>query len=586
MRDTIFLCEIAAEIRMSNDMYSVLPPTSEALARLTWSAIEPWYQELLDADLSHSTLHSWLAQWSRLSELVEEVRVKQEIACTQNTADQERAERKQRFLDEISVQIQPLDQHLKHKLLASGLEPDGFAIPLRKLRTQAALFREQNVPLFNTEEGLKTEYLRLSGSQTVTWEGREVAITALTPVLMEPDRSQRERAWRTIEARKLSDRETLVAHWLKELQVRQQMAANAGYETYRDYRWQQLFRLDYTPEDCQNFHRAVEQVIVPAASKIWAKRRQLLGVETIRPWDTRATPRSQTRPRYVADLNATLRQCATLFTLIDPELGAYWDLMLREGLLDLEERPAKANRGYSLALEALHRPFIFGKMQTVQEIRLPLHEAGHAFHTFEMSQLPYLQQRDAFLPMEFAEVASTTMEFVGLMYLHQVGICSQEEAIHLRLAHLEAVLAEHLVRAVLVDAFQHWAYAHPEQAQQPEQCTQQWRALSQRYLPDIDWSGLEEEQGLGWLYVRHIHCFPFYYIEYAFARIGALQIWNKYLQDPRQAVQQYRHALSLGATCALPDLYAAAGASFSFDPAALRLVVELVIRTIEELEEQ
>jgi oligoendopeptidase F len=260
--------------------------------------------------------------------------------------------------------------------------------------------------------------------------------------------------------------------------------------------------------------------------------------------------------------------------------------MVREGLLDVEERPAKANRGYSLALEALHRPFIFGKMQTVQEIRLLLHEAGHAFHTFAMSPLPYLQQRDAFLPMEFGEVASTTMEFVGLMHLHQAGICSQEEATRLRVAHLEAVLVEQLVRVVLVDAFQHWAYEHPEQAQHPEQCARHWSALSQRYLPDIDWSGLEEEQGNGWLFVRHIHCFPFYYLEYAFARIGALQIWNAYLQEPQQAVQQFRHALSLGATCAVPDLYAAAGASFSFDPATLRVVVELVTRAIEELEAQ
>ena len=186
--------EIESEQRKRKGMYSALPPTSEALARLNWSAIEPWYRELLLAELSPTTLHSWLAQWSRLSELVEEVLVKQEIACTQQTTDQERADRKQRFLDEIYVHIQPLDQQVKHKLLASGLEPDGFAIPLRKLRTEATLFREQNVPLLTAEEGLKTEYLRFCGSQTVTWQGREVTLTALTPILMEPDRGQRERA--------------------------------------------------------------------------------------------------------------------------------------------------------------------------------------------------------------------------------------------------------------------------------------------------------------------------------------------------------------------------------------------------------
>src|SRR6266700_1705793 len=144
-------------------MYSVLPSTSEALVRLNCSEIEPWYRELIVAELSQNTLLSWLAQWSRLSELVEEVLVKQEITCTQNTADQERADRKQCFLDEIYVHIQPLDQQLKQKLLASGLEPNGFALPLCKLRTEAALFRKQNVPLLNAEEGLKTEYLRFGG---------------------------------------------------------------------------------------------------------------------------------------------------------------------------------------------------------------------------------------------------------------------------------------------------------------------------------------------------------------------------------------------------------------------------------------
>ena len=61
---------------------------------------------------------------------------------------------------------------------------------------------------------------------------------------------------------------------------------------------------------------------------------------------------------------------------------------------------------------------------------------------------------------------------------------------------------------------------------------------------------------------------------------------NNYQHDPQQALQQYRHALSLGATCTVPDLYAAAGASFSFDLATLRLVVEQVTRAIEELEAQ
>lgn len=99
-----------------------------------------------------------------------------------------------------------------------------------------------------------------------------------------------------------------------------------------------------------------------------------------------------------------------------------------------------------------------------------------------------------------------------------------------------------------IDAFQHWVYDHPQQAMDPRACDHTWAELSRRFLPWVDWSGLDEALRTGWQQVQHIYCFPFYYIEYAIAALGALQIWNNYRQDPRTALQQYRSALALGAT--------------------------------------
>ena len=375
---------------------------------------------------------------------------------------------------------------------------------------------------------------------------------------------------------------------MKKMHLRQQIARNAGYENYRDYRWRQLLRFDYTPDDCKAFHRAVEQVIVPAASQLWEKRRKLLGVEKLRPWDMQVDPRASEAPRHISDVDELLRQCIPVFQRIDPQLRSYFETMLQEQLFDLEERPNKADDGYNLPLEVRRRPFIFGHVNSITDV-VPLifHEMGHAFHVFETIPLPYIHQRkeDA-IPLEFGEVASTSMEFIGAMHLHQAGLCTEQEAARLRIQHLENMLTSYLPIIVIGDAFQHWVYDHPKQGMDPEQCRQKWAELSQRYQPAIDWSGLERERGGSWQGIPHYYCFPLYFIEFAFAALGALQIWDNYLHDQEIAIRQYRFALSLGATRTVPELYEAAGARFAFDTGMLEYVVQLISRTVEELEAQ
>lgn len=569
-------------------MYSPLPLTSEELTRLNWSDIEPWYRELQGIILSQETLSAWLLQWSRLSELIDEVLVTHEIACSRNTADEEREQRQQRFLDEVYTHVQSQDQVLKEHLLISGLCPEGFAIPLRNLRTEAALFREANVPLLNEEKRLIAEYFQAGGSQMVTWEGKAIGISTLWPVLEEPDRARREHAWRAIHERLLADHTVRHEQWAKLLQLRQQIAYNAGYDDYRAYRWRQLLRFDYTPAESKAFHTLVEQEVVPVARLLWEKRRQMLGVEKLRPWDQKVNPWARTAPRPITDVSKVIQQCATLFQRIDPSFGTYFKTMMQEDLLDLEARPHKVQAGFNAYLQARRRSFIFGHVNSIQDIiPLVLHESGHAFHGFETFALPYIRQRqEGMIPTEFAEVASTSMELIGSMYLHASGICTQTEETQIRIYHLENLLLDFIPSIAQGDAFQHWLYEHPELAMDPKQLEQKWAELTLRYLPDLDWSGLESELGVRWQRILHFYYVPFYLLEYVFAALGALQIWSNYLRDPQRALQQYRHALSLGATRTVPELYAAAGATFSFDASTLRPLLNLVLQTIKELQTQ
>lgn len=557
--------------------YNPLPQTSEALEQLSWAEIEKWYHELASTSLTSDTLEPWLQQWSQLSALIDEVNTWLEISSTRNTADKALSQRRKRFLEEIFAPAQSSDQQIKQQLLASGLEPEGFALPLRKLRVDADLFREENIPLFTRERELIEAYRGINGAQKVIWDGEEVSVFSLSPVLEDPDRARREQAWRTFNGRKFEDREAINEVWQKSVRLRQEIARNAGYHDYRSYRWQQLYRFDYTPDDCKKMHDSIEQVIVPVAGQFAEQRRKRLGVETLRPWDISVNPYSDKAPRPITDSDANLRQCAAMFHQIDPDLGGYFDTMIKEQCFDLEERTNKAAGGYCLALEARQLPFIFGRALTISDILgLIFHEAGHAFHAFEMRPLYIHQRKESMHSIEFAEVASISMEFIGGMHMVSSGLCTEEEARDLRRQHLESTLIW-LPRMMRGDAFQHWIYEHPEQAVDPEAVSDKWAELGRRFEPHLDWSGLEAIHRNDWQHTLHYFEVPFYYIEYAFATIGALQVWRNYLRDPQSAIQRYRQALALGATRSVLELYTAAGARFAFDPAILQDIVQLVM---------
>ncbi|MFM8320951.1 MAG: M3 family oligoendopeptidase [Chloroflexota bacterium] len=569
-------------------MPDALPIDGREWMEKAWAEIEPYYQELHRRPLHAGTVDAWLADWSNLSAVMAEVYQRLWVATTLDTTDLPAEQRYHAYLDGVYPNLQAAEQQLKDRLLDSGLEPAGYEMPLRNLRAQAQVYRQENLPLLTQEMKLAADYERIIGAQTVTWDGEEKTVMQLSPLLQEPQRAQRERAWRLGAERQLADRGAINEVWRQAVALRQQIAANAGLQgpggaDYRAYTWVQLLRFDYTPDDCRRFHSAIEQVVVPAAQRLYERRRQRLGVATLRPWDLDVDPAGRPPLRPYRDLAHLQDGIQAIFNHIDPTLGRYFAAMRTEGLLDMENRKGKAPGGYCTEFFAACRPFIFMNAVNVHDdVQTLLHEGGHAFHVFETARLPYLQKS---IGLEFAEVASMSMELLGAPYLthDQGGFYTPEEAARARLWHLEGMVT-FLPYMVVVDAFQHWAYEHPTQAQDPAACDGQWDALWQRFMPGIDYRGLEDVRATGWQRKPHIHTSPFYYIEYGLAQLGALQVWRNALADPAGAVRAYRQALALGGSRPLPDLYAAAGARLVFDAAGLEPLIDLVEQTMQDLE--
>ncbi|MCB9007210.1 MAG: M3 family oligoendopeptidase [Ardenticatenaceae bacterium] len=570
-------------------MFTQLPTTIDEFNTWPWEQIAPFYADLQERPLTPETVHQWLSDWSKLSQLLAEKSSRLRVATTQNTHDDAAEAAMNRYLDEIFPHLEVAENKLEARLLASGLEPDGLEIPLRNMRTDAALFQEKNIPIISQQMKRAQVYNRIIGGQTVAWEGEEITLTQLAARLETPDRNLRERGWRLMADRRLEDRAALNDLWAELLPLRHKIAQNAGLANYRAYVWQLKKRFDYTPEDAATFHQAIADVVVPAASKVYERYRQKLGVNTLRPWDVKADAYLYALPtlRPFASTDQLAQTSATIFHQVDPVLGDYFNTMRQESLLDMPNRKGKAPGAYCTNFPASKRPFIFmNSTGTGSDIRTLFHEAGHAFHNFERNKLPYHPQKAS--PMEFNEVASMAMELLTAPYITKNGggvvadgFFTPEEADNWFVTHLEKIVLFWPYMAV-VDAFQHWAYLHIDDAVDAAKCDAKWQELWQRYLPQIDFSGFEDVLVTGWHRKQHIFRAPFYYIEYGLAQLGALQIWRNAMEDQAQAVKDYRHALALGGTQPLPALYQAANVAFAYNHDMVGQMIALLEAEIEK----
>lgn len=560
-------------------MIVALPESPQAIAGATWAELSPLYEALLAAPMTDPA--AWLQEWSRLEEVIEEAGTLAMIAYTCDTADAAKEAANLRWSSEIFPQALEMQVRLARRLVESGYTEPGLETVLRGFRTDIEIFREENVPIFSELETLVASYQKITGGLTVQWEGETRTVPQLQPFLKDRDRGVRERAFRLGARAYLEHRDEMAALFDRMYEKRQQVARNAGFPDFQAYAFRSKHRFDYTPADCASFHRAVEATVAPAVERLMAHRRETLGLDSVRPWDTQVELAGARPLKPFADIAGLVEPAKRVFNTLDPELGAQFDRMAREGLLDLESRQGKAPGGYCTKLSWRGMPFIFMNAVGVpDDVSTLVHEAGHSFHDFASHRQPYVWQRN--VTHEAAELASMSMELLAAPHLAlPTGYYPPDEARTAWMEHLEDVLVT-LSHIASVDAFQAWIYTSGQGGDAAARDAA-WLEVRSRFERGVDWSGLDAERVARWYRQLHIFEYPFYYIEYGIAQVGALQVWRNSLRDQGEAVARYRAALALGNTRSLPELYRAAGVELSFDAGLMRELVELVEGELEKL---
>lgn len=554
-------------------------PVPSMFTDATWGEILPLYDELATASLTLDSVDGWLQRWSRLDEAVMEAHNQAGIDYTADTTDPAKEAAYVRFTSDIGPKLEEQQVRLGARLLDLDLDRPEFATTLRRFRNQQELFRAENVARSARVEQLNAEYQKVTGAMTAEWDGEQLPLPRLQPFLLDPQRDIRERAFRLRAKPYVEARDRLADIFDEQFKIREEIARAAGFDNYRDYMHREKNRFDYTPADCERFQQAVEQTVTPAVARGYERKARQLGVEALRPWDTGVDSQGRPALKPFDSAETLIERAGRMFHRVDPVLGSYFDTMAAEKLLDLESRAGKAPGGYCTGLPYRKRPFIFMNAAGVHpDVGTMLHEAGHAFHAFESFKLPYYWQRHP--GSEMAEVASMSMELLAAPYLAKSdgGYYSPEEARRARAEHLEGLLRI-LPHIASVDAFQHWLYTsgkgHDRDARDAA-----WLRIRSRFEVGIDWTGLEAERTSRWYQQLHIFMYPFYYIEYGIAQLGALQVWRNALEDQSAAVAAYRGALALGGSRPLPELFEAAGARLVFDAETMGTLVGLVERRL------
>ncbi|RME80284.1 MAG: M3 family oligoendopeptidase, partial [Planctomycetota bacterium] len=327
------------------------------------------------------------------------------------------------------------------------------------------------------------------------------------------------------------------------------------------------------PEDCLSFHKSVERRILPVVKEMQRKRKKELKIDALRPWDLMVDSEGKEPLRPFKTIEELVQGCQTIFQRLDPELSGYFEEMHHLGLLDLENRKNKAPGGFQHALEESKYPFIF--MNAVglhRDMEVLLHESGHAFNYYLSCFDPIVMYRHP--PIEFAEVASMSMELLGSQ--HWNVFYSEEDALRARKQALEGIL-DFFPWCCTIDAFQHEIYTRPTLDIQERENI--WQEVFLRFNGEVDWTGLEPYQAALWQKQLHLFECPFYYIEYGLAQMGALQIWLAAKENSKEALQKYKKALSLGGRKKLRELYQAAGIELVFEEDKIAYIVD---RLMEE----
>ena len=306
-------------------------------------------------------------------------------------------------------------------------------------------FSKDIISELQEENKLTSEYTKLLASAKIPFDGEERNLSGLGPYMTSQFRDEREKASKAYYGFFKENEEKFDELFDKLVKVRHKMAKKLGFENFVELGYIRMLRTDYNAEMVEKFRNQVSEYIVPAASRLFKRQQERLGLEELRYYDENfefnsgnATPKG--------DSKFIMNNGVLMYSELSKETKEFFDFMIEHELMDLETKKGKGAGGYCTYIPDYKSPFIFSNFNsTADDIDVLTHEAGHAFQVY-MSR--WIEIPDINFPTyESCEIHSMSMEFITWPWME---LFFKEDTDKYKFTHLGSAI-KFIPYGVLVD---------------------------------------------------------------------------------------------------------------------------------------
>lgn len=457
------------------------------------------------------------------------------VRHTINTKD-DFYQKEQDYYDENLPKFNEIDTQLAKITLNSPYRED-FAKKfgehaLEKFEVMEKSFIPEVVEEVVEENKLASQYQKLTASAEIEFEGQTYNLAGLAPFMESKDRETRKKAnqahWNWFK----ENADELDRLFDELVKVRHRIGVKMGYENFIPVAYARMGRTDWTVEDAKVYRDQIAESVVPLTQKLYQEQAKRIGISDMKNYDYNLSfltgnPTPKGEEAYMVE------QAAKMYEELSPETHEFFQVMMKENLMDLTTKPGKANGGYMTQFTDYEVPFIFSNFNgTSGDVDVLTHEAGHAFQGYLNRKV-----RPGFLSTitsEVAEIHSMSMEFFTHSWMERFF---KEDTEKYYYAHLVDSI-QFLPYGASIDEFQEWVYQNPTAS--PADRKAKYREIEKKYLPHIDYDGVEFlENGGRWQKQLHVYLYPFYYLDYTLSQICAHQYFIWSLKDQEAAWNSY-----------------------------------------------
>lgn len=454
------------------------------------------------------------------------------------------------------------------------MEKEFGAILIQNMEAQKQLSDESIVDDQVKEAELVSRFMKTQAAATVEFKGEQIGNYGLLKIMQSTDRAERKEAFEAWAKLYEGIAPTLEEVYDGLVKVRAGMAKKLGFKSFIPMGYLRRRRFDYTEKELEVFRKQVREVVVPAAAKLYERQKEALGIDTLYYYDESiASPSGNPVP--IGDKEYLVGEAQKMYRELSKESGEFFDFMMEYELFDLDSKHGKRAGGYCTTLPQYHAPFIFSNFNgTDADVNVLTHEAGHAFAGFtaaKYQKTPELCHSTS----EINEIHSMSMELWTYPWMENFFGDKAEEY---RREHLADALMK-IPYMLCVDEYQHKVFENPEMTTMERRAV--WSGLEKIYMPWRNYAGNEFlESGAFWIKQQHIFLYPFYYVDYAMAQMGAFEFYTKMKEDRKTAWADYYKLCAAGGSMGYFDLLKYSGLHKVLEDGSVKIILKGVFEEL------